>query len=161
MDEGTYTVDIQVTGDTPATVAPSAAIHMTNFQTTATFSATVVNGIMAKGVSSVSGNATTINVISTNSINATTATVNAAATSGADFTIPTETLVANTPLTVSLPTSPITIGTWTATASASSMSFIAGEVDITLSLDVGFSVPATMVCTAPATPVVIAETTVN
>jgi hypothetical protein len=135
---------------------------MTSFQTTATFSAAVVNGIIAKGVTSVSGNATTVNVIAANTINATTTTVNAVTTSGADFNIPTETLVSNTPLTISLPTSPITIGTWTATASASTMSFLPGEIDITLSLDAdGFNgVPGTMVCKAPSASL-IAETTVN
>jgi hypothetical protein len=43
------------------------------------------------------------------------------------------------------------------------MSFIAGTIDITLSLDADglTGIPGTMVCTAPTTPAVIAETTVN
>jgi hypothetical protein len=161
MNEGTFDLTMTFDGDTPSSAAASSSISMTEFQVTAVLSGATVNAIMADGVKSFSGSATTVDVVATNSTSASTSTVNAVPTAGASFTIPSITLVANEPVTVRLPTATATIGTWTAVPSGpSTMSFTTGDIDLDLTFNVGFSVSGTMTCTPPSPAPTISTTNV-
>lgn len=108
---GNQTFPVTVTGATPKSVAPNAAVSMTGTQVSVTIPAALVTAVLDLHLgSTVSGHATTLDV---NSSDAKSPTVNAAKT---PIPFGPLTLVAGHALVLRLPAKGLTVGTWAAKA---------------------------------------------
>jgi hypothetical protein len=144
-----YAGSINVTGTTPAKVAPKASVYMTGWKVSVIIPATIVNQIRSFGVTSISGVLTTFDIKSTDLAS----TVNAAA-GGIKFGP--LALKANTPLAINLPSATgKTVGHWVA-GTTGTMTFATGPTGITISA-LGQKVPVTC---APGPSVIISKSVV-
>jgi hypothetical protein len=132
---------------------------MALFQVVANVAATFTNQVTGYGYNSVSGSATTIDVVS-NDAHGTV--VNPPASAASSYKFGPVALTANQGFSVPLPASPATIGSFTAPSSPATISFTPGAVAVTLNFTGGAFGPVTskVTCPAPASPTAFATTSV-
>lgn len=145
-----YLVFIMMSGLTPATVAPNAAVSMKLFQAVVTLPSQFVATLASNGVKSAAASATLIDM---NASDTKSATIDAAATAIPASAVA---IAANKTASFSFPAAGKTIGPWTA-SKAGTINFSPGTVDYTVTTSRG-AFPFT--CT-PDPPITLTNTTVS
>lgn len=118
----------------PGATLAGHSVDLVGFQTTVSVPADFVNLLLEVGLTSLSGQVTTLDVNATNTING---TVNIAAMP-LDFTVP---LTRNQPASFTIPNTPARIGPWTA-GSSGTIVFSPGQMDLKASVAITCSAPS-------------------
>jgi hypothetical protein len=127
------------------------SVDMHAFRSTVSIPASFVDlGISILGLSSLSGQVTTVDINTTNTTNG---TVNATPTP-VPFSVA---LTEGQPATFTVPNTPATVGPWTA-GSSGTITYTPGDVDLSVSA-LGLSIPVT--CAAPSPAPALATTVIH